>query len=75
MRDMAQAVIQASQLRLVFELGTDDSGRLKFKNKNLNNIKTTATADQLFSVAQAIASLQVYPLAQIERNDKHFLTN
>ena len=72
---MAQSIIQTSQLRLVFELGADADGRTKYKNKNFNNIKTTATADQLFSAAQAIASLQVHPLAQVERNDKHFLTN
>jgi hypothetical protein len=74
-KDMAQAVIQASQLRLVFELGIDENGKMKYKNKNFNNIKMNAQADQLFSVAQAIASLQIHPLAQVERNDKHLLTN
>jgi hypothetical protein len=72
---MAQALIQASQLRLVFELGTDENGKMKYKNKNFNNIKTSATAEQLLSVAQAVASLQIYPLAQVERTDKHLLTN
>ena len=72
---MAQTLIQNSQLRLIFELGTDENGKMKYKNKNFNNIKTSATAEQLLSVAQAIASLQIYPLTQVERNDKHVLTN
>jgi hypothetical protein len=72
---MAQTIIQSSQLRLVFELGTDEDGKMKYKNKNFNNIKTDAAPEQLLSVAQAIASLQIYPLAQVERNDKHLLTN
>ncbi|WP_200894687.1 DUF1659 domain-containing protein [Bacillus alveayuensis] len=72
---MAQTIIQSSQLRLVFELGTDEDGKMKYKNKNFNNIKTDAAPEQLLSVAQAIASLQIYPLARVERNDKHLLTN
>jgi hypothetical protein len=72
---MAQTVIQHSQLRLVFEVGVDEAGKPKYKRKNFNNIKMTATPEQLFAVSQALASLQKYPLAQIERNDTHLVTN
>lgn len=72
---MAQSLIQQSQLRLVFEVGTDETGKPVYRRKNFNNIKVTATPEQLLSVSQALASLQTYPLAQIERNDMHFITN
>jgi hypothetical protein len=70
---MAQAFISDSQLRLVFETGVDAEGNFTYKSKNFNNIKTSATTDGLYSVAQSFASLQQYPLSAIERNDKHLL--
>jgi len=72
---MAQSMIQQSQLRLVFEVGTDETGKPMYRRKNFNNIKVTATPEQLLAVSQALASLQTYPLAQIERSDTHFITN
>ncbi|MFT4416293.1 DUF1659 domain-containing protein [Fredinandcohnia humi] len=72
---MAQAVIKDTQLRLVFEAGVDDKGKMKYQNKNYNNIKPSATTDQLYSVAGAISDLQSRALADIERNDKHLLSN
>jgi len=72
---MAQSLIQQSQLRLVFEVGTDEAGKPMYRRKSFNNIKVTATPEQLLAVSQALASLQAYPLAQIERSDMHFITN
>jgi hypothetical protein len=72
---MAQSIIQQSQLRLVFEVGTDEAGKPVYRRKNFSNIKVTATPEQLLAVSQALASLQAYPLAQIERSDMHFITN
>lgn len=72
---MAQAVVQQSQLRLVFEAGVDEAGKPVYKRKSFNNIKTGAAAEQLFTVSQALASLQTNPLVQIERSDLHFITN
>jgi hypothetical protein len=70
---MAQAFISDSQLRLVFETGVDAEGKLTYKSKNFSNIKTAATTDGLYAVAQSIVSLQQYPVSAIERNDKHLL--
>jgi hypothetical protein len=70
---MATAFISDSQLRLVFETGVDLEGKLTYKSKNFSNIKTSATTDGLFAVAQSIVSLQQYPVSAIERNDKHLL--
>ncbi|MCH1625196.1 DUF1659 domain-containing protein [Fredinandcohnia quinoae] len=71
---MAQAFIKDSQLRLVFEDGLDDKGKMTFKNKNYNNIKPTATSDGLYAVAEAIDGLQSRALVNVERNDSHLLS-
>jgi hypothetical protein len=70
---MAQTYLQDVQLRLVLETGIDSGGKLQFKSKNYNNINSSATPDQLFAVAQAIASLQTLPLNTIEKNDSFVL--
>lgn len=66
---MAVSILKDTQLRLVFEDGVDLNGKTIYKNKNYNNIKTTATVDQLFAVAQAIVPLQTKTLFTVERND------
>ncbi|WP_243291685.1 DUF1659 domain-containing protein [Bacillus sp. FJAT-47783] len=72
---MAMTQLMDTQLRLVFQNGVDEEGKPKLKNKNFNNVDTTATADQLYAAAQAIASLQKKPLVAIERNDSQQITN
>lgn len=71
---MAVQVLIDSQLRLVFDMGMDENGKTIFKNKNYNNVKTAATADQLLQTAQAIASLQTETLALVERNNSNQIT-
>ncbi|QOR68158.1 DUF1659 domain-containing protein [Cytobacillus suaedae] len=70
---MAQTYLQDVQLRLVLEAGLDGDGKMQYKSKNYNNIKPSVTPDQLFAVAQAIASLQTLPLNTIEKNDSFVL--
>ncbi|MBU8730708.1 DUF1659 domain-containing protein [Cytobacillus oceanisediminis] len=64
---MAQAIIIDSKLRLVFETGLNGQG--KPVSKTYNSVKQSATADQLFTVGQAIAGLSSYPLTELSRND------
>lgn len=71
---MAQQILLESQLRLVFDMGFDETGKTIFKRKNYNNVKASATADQFYQTAQAIASLQTETLATIERNDSNHIT-
>lgn len=66
---MAVSILKDTQLRLVFEDGVDVNGKQVYKNKNFNNVKTTATVDQLFAVAQALVPLQTKVLFTVERND------
>ncbi|MFC0271716.1 DUF1659 domain-containing protein [Metabacillus herbersteinensis] len=71
---MAEAYLLDSQLRLVYNVGIDEEGKAILKSKNYNNVKTTATAEQLLQAAQAIASLQTETLEAVERNDSQQLT-
>ena len=71
---MASQVILDSQLSLVFDIGMDENGKAIVKRKNYNNVKTTATPDELLQVAQALASLQTETLSVIERNDSNTIT-
>ncbi|EKN69096.1 hypothetical protein BABA_11721 [Neobacillus bataviensis LMG 21833] len=66
---MAQALLEGTKLRLVFEAGIDDEGKPIYKAKTFNNVTKAATADQLAQAAQAIAALCKDQLNKIERND------
>ncbi|MFD1848731.1 DUF1659 domain-containing protein [Oceanobacillus bengalensis] len=67
---MAIADLRKSTLQLVLNDGTNmDTGEPVFKYKSFNNIKTTATADQLYAVATAFASLQERVLYNTIRKD------
>ncbi|KGM46314.1 DUF1659 domain-containing protein [Neobacillus niacini] len=64
---MAQAVVTASKLRLVFQVGMDDDGKPILKAKTFNNIQKSATPDQLLQAAQALIGLSNDTLSNIER--------
>lgn len=68
---MAEAMLSQTRLRLLFEIGTDDNGKSIIKTKTFNNIKSTATAGELFSTATALASLSKDVLDAVERNDNY----
>jgi Protein of unknown function (DUF1659) len=65
----------SSQLQMVLENGQDERGNFIFKNKNFNNVKTVATADQLYTVAKALEPLQQRVLYAIERKDDNKIMN
>jgi hypothetical protein len=64
---MAQAVVTASKLRLVFQVGMDDEDKPILKAKTFNNIQKSATPDQLLQAAQALIGLSNDTLSNIER--------
>ncbi|WHY85890.1 DUF1659 domain-containing protein [Neobacillus novalis] len=66
---MAQALLEGTKLRLVFETGMDDEGNPIYKAKTFSNVKKEATVDQLFQAAKAIAVLCNNKLNKVERND------
>lgn len=66
---MAQALLMYTKLQLSFETGLNEKGEPVFKTRTYSNVKETATPDQLFLAAQAIASLSTDPLASIIQNN------
>jgi len=67
---MAIAKRIKSQLRMIQQSGIDEkTGRAIFKTRTFNNVKEESTAAQMMSAAQAIASLQEWPLSKLERRD------
>ena len=67
---MAEQRLIRPQLRLSLDNGVHPtSGNVILKVKTFNNVKTDATADQLYAVAHALAGLQTLPLYGIERFD------
>lgn len=67
---MAVIELTSSSLQLVLNDGVDmGSGRPIYKNKTFNSVKAEATADQLYNVAEAFASLQTRPLYNVIRRD------
>jgi len=66
---MASSQLVRTQLQLVFQVGVDQNGKGIYKNKNFNNIKTSATPEQLYTIAKSLEPLQQWTLHEIERND------
>ena len=68
---MAVIDLLSSQLRLVFYEGEDMlTGRPIFKSKTFSHIKPDASPDALLSTAEAFASIQEFPLYNVERRDQ-----
>lgn len=59
-----------TRLRLVFYVGDDLEGNPIYKVKTLGNVKPTATNEDLYAVAHALASLQSHILIQAERSER-----
>ncbi|MBP1916111.1 hypothetical protein J2Z23_003093 [Lederbergia galactosidilyticus] len=68
---MAQEMLQASKMKLVFDYGVDEDNQPIHKTKTFNRIRLNASADQLYQAATAIGSLSTQPLWNIERNDTY----
>ncbi|TMW71528.1 DUF1659 domain-containing protein [Alteribacter natronophilus] len=62
-----------SRLSLVFRTGYTDEGKEIERTRNFQNVITDANNEGLAQAAQAIASLQIHPLARIERNNTYDL--
>ncbi|MBH0228945.1 DUF1659 domain-containing protein [Halobacillus yeomjeoni] len=64
-----------SQLQMILDDGVDEQGNPLFRTKSFNNVKTTATDDQLHNVAVALEGLQQRIMQKVERNDSFEITN
>lgn len=68
---MAQFSFDSASLKVFFETGVDKEGQPIIKAKTFQNVRESATADQIQAVAQAINSLSSFPVlkAQVVRTD------
>ncbi|GIO23419.1 DUF1659 domain-containing protein [Oceanobacillus sp. J11TS1] len=67
---MAVAQLTESVLQLTLSEGIDpDTGEQILKQKRFSNVKTEATAEQLFLTANAFASVQQHELYNVSRRD------
>ena len=57
-----------TSLRIRFDLGMED-GKTKTRSKTFSNVRTSATGQDLFDVANAIAGLQSYDVLEIIKQD------
>ena len=57
-----------TSLKIKFDLGMED-GKSKTKSKTFSNVRTTATSQDLFDVANSIANLQSYDVLEILKQD------
>ncbi|WP_257349185.1 DUF1659 domain-containing protein [Pseudalkalibacillus decolorationis] len=71
---MATAVMNDTRLSVTFDAGIDLEGKPVFKRKSFNNVKSSATHDQLYNMIQALSPLQQYPVTQVERSNSFDLS-
>ncbi|MCG0277657.1 MAG: DUF1659 domain-containing protein [Thermanaeromonas sp.] len=56
-----------SSLRLTLQVGTGEGGEPIYRVRTYNRVKPQALDQDVFDVAQALAGLQVHPVAAITR--------
>ena len=72
---MAIVTKNPTSLKLRFDCGIDDTtGKTKTKSKTYSNIKHSASNDDIYAVADAIASLQKHDLLEVARIDNSTLS-
>jgi len=65
----------STALRLQWQTGLNSEGNPVYRVKSLSNVKTGVPDQNMFEVAQALAGLQGYTLALIQRVDSGVLEN
>ncbi|MGL6174558.1 MAG: DUF1659 domain-containing protein [Cellulosilyticaceae bacterium] len=72
---MAIVTKNPSGLKLRFDCGKDDiTGKVKVKSKTYSHLKPAATAEDVFAVANAIASVQEYSILEVAKIDNSTLS-
>lgn len=64
---MAQVKVVNNQLRLEFDNGLTESGKMKIKAKTFSNLRPEATDDNLLVVSQAIEGLTTKDLHKTKK--------
>ncbi|KAB7663577.1 DUF1659 domain-containing protein [Bacillus sp. B1-b2] len=66
---MAQAIWNEASMKLLFMNGMKENGEPNLVSKTLNDVKETATPEQVLTVADALSSIVSYTLYSVIRND------
>ncbi|NMA55369.1 MAG: DUF1659 domain-containing protein [Firmicutes bacterium] len=64
-----QRTPKESRLQLQYQVGTDEEGKPVIKNRYFNNIKHTATDENVYDGALTLAGLQEHMLLAVQRID------
>jgi len=64
---MAYSDFKNASMRLTFDNGLDDQGRLKRKVKAYQNVTENASAAGIFAAAQVLESFGTKPLMELEK--------
>lgn len=56
-------------LKLRFDCGKDDNGKVIVKTKTYSKVNPSATNDDVYAVAKAISSLQEHSLIEVQKID------
>ena len=64
---MAFSDFKNASMRLTFDNGLDEQGRLKRKVKAYQNVGEAATADGIFQAAQVLETFGTKPLMELEK--------
>ena len=62
-------------LRMVFQTGVNDNGDPVYRRRSMTNIKHNATDQYIYNVAETLAGLQGYNLAEVTRADNAQLSD
>lgn len=71
---MANEILHSSLIRIGYDAGLNEKGEAIIKRKSYSNVKTQATPEQIFQAATAIASLQLFPVTEVTRQDTALIT-
>jgi len=62
-----------SKLTLVLDAGLDENNKEIVKNKTFANVKTSATNENVYEVATALAGIQKYTLKNVKKYEEYDL--
>lgn len=63
-----------SGLRIIVETGKDENNKSIYRTRSYNNVKTDAVDEDLMSVANQLADIQIHPVHAIRRTMESELT-
>ena len=70
-----QSSLVTTALSLTYKDGVDSTGKDIIRAKKYSNVKISASNEELYETAAALAPLMKYEPAQILRSDESFLMN